>query len=91
MPKAGKQPSALYLDSLLPISAHIDAENTYKNNLKNQIDFNSDIGTPSKKRDKKTEQGEKYHKLEWYKEEVEDGFTKELRKMQEAKTEKIMK
>ena len=45
--------------------------------------------TPDKKRTKIVEEGEKYHKLEFWKEEVEDGFTKELRKMQDEKSDKI--
>ena len=66
MPKASNQPSALRIDSLLPVSAAIDAQNYYKNNLKNQINFDLDDLTPRKKKDKKTQDADKYHKLEWY-------------------------
>lgn len=35
--KATNEPSPLYIDSLLPISADLDKENTYKLNLKKMM------------------------------------------------------
>ena len=57
MPRSGVEPKALFVDSLLPISASIDSENTYKKNLKNQMDFTYEELTPNKKRNKLTEEG----------------------------------
>ena len=55
------------------------------------MDFTCEELTPNKKKKKLTEEGQKYHKLEWYKQYEEDGFTKELRRMQEDKSDKLLK
>ena len=75
----------LVIDSLLPISADIDAENGYKKGLKKRI---SEVDTLTFSKLKVKEEGEnvekgKYMKLQITEISEEDGFTKELRKQEE--------
>jgi hypothetical protein len=75
----------LVIDSLLPISADIDAENGYKKGLKKRV---SEVDTLTFSKLKVKEEGEnvekgKYMKLQITEISEEDGFTKELRKQEE--------
>jgi hypothetical protein len=78
------EPTPLIIDSLLPISADIDAENTYKKNNSIKKLIQQDSTTRSRFGDRESiDQREKYTKLQITEVSEEDGFTKELRKIEE--------
>lgn len=87
-----EEPIPLIIDSLLPISADIDEENIYKKNNSKKILFNEDdilAKSKAKERPDSEENKIKYTKLEITEISEEDGFTKELRKINEEKNKKM--
>ena len=73
------EPTPLFIDSLLPISADIDEENIYKKNNSRKVVFNEDeilAKSKAKERTQSEERTIKYTKLEISEISEEDGFTK---------------
>jgi hypothetical protein len=84
-----REPVPLIIDSLLPISADIDAENGYKKGLAKR---GSEVETLELSKLRVREEGaagkERYLRLQITEVSEEDGLTKELRKQEEEKNVK---
>ena len=90
-PTQEEEPTPLYVDSLLPISADIDSENQYK---KNMARFNnlseSAIRTKNNFRSSRLEQKEPHYvQLQMTEASEEDNLTIELRKQSQEKNKKM--
>ena len=86
------EPAALIVDSLLPISADIDPENEYKRSIGKMNNLgDSLVRTKMNNRSRVEEEDngkQKYKRLQMTEGTEEDGFTQELRKLEDEKNKK---